>query len=83
MKHLRSKDLAYLRHGLKIFSNPRQMARMIRKAALKEGPSNWVWKYGWSAIEDAIYSLWPAEGDRNPLRRRTSHGDPNERLRER
>ena len=64
MTHLNGKDLAWLRHGIRLFDNPKQMARLVKRFALKEGPKNWVWKYGWPTVEDAIFALWPAEGDR-------------------
>ena len=66
MRDLLSRDLTWLRRGATVYSNPRQMVRSIRTAALREGPKHWVWKYAWGLVEETITELWAGQGGGSP-----------------
>lgn len=83
MRDLLGKDLAYLRGGVGLWKTPEAMLRDLRKAALREGPKSWAWKYAWGLVEESVHDLWSiaeAEGGvRSPLRRPALHRHPERR----
>lgn len=73
MGNLLGRDLAWIEMGVPLFRSPEQMARMVRRYALRQGPGHWVWRYAWGLVEDSIRLSFGAKGQggRAPLPRRS------------